>query len=76
MKKYNAAQQILISLGGSALLVAGYEGHYHADQQMAKKQKQRPNRLGGFSKALRDADTEKNRKRMNFTQEVLGNLNT
>jgi hypothetical protein len=64
MKKYNAAQQLLISLGGMATLVGGYDGHYYADSQTFKKQKQRPNRLGGFSKALRDADTEKNRQRI------------
>jgi hypothetical protein len=64
MKKYNAAQQLLISLGGMATLVAGYDGHYFADSQTFKKQKQRPNRLGGFSKALRDNITEKKRQRI------------
>lgn len=65
MTKYNSAQTILIAIGGTGALVGGYDGHYYADQQTPKKQKQRPNRLGGFSKALRDANTEKNKERMN-----------
>lgn len=64
MAKYNAAQQILIAIGGTAALVGGYDGHYYADQQTQKKGKQRPNRLGGFSQALRDANTAKNKERM------------
>lgn len=63
--KFNRAQQILISLGGTAALVAGYGGHYYADQQTPKKAKQRPNRLGGFSQALTDSITAKNKAKQN-----------
>jgi hypothetical protein len=37
MKKYNAAQMLLISIGGIAELVAGYGGHYFADSETPKK---------------------------------------
>ena len=41
MKSYNTAQRLLISIGGTALLVAGYDGMYWSDKQFAKKQRQR-----------------------------------
>lgn len=41
MKKPNAAQRLLISIGGMAELVAGHMGHYYADSSPPKKTKQR-----------------------------------
>jgi len=42
MKHYNAAQRILIAIGGRAALVAGLDGMYWPDEQMAKKGHKRP----------------------------------
>lgn len=42
MKSYNTAQRLLISIGGTALLVAGYDDMYWSDKQFEKKKRQRP----------------------------------
>lgn len=42
----NQAQQLLIRIGGTAELVAGYQGHYWADAQTSKKPRQRKGRIG------------------------------
>lgn len=63
MKQYNAAQTILIALGGTAALVGGYEAHYYADYQTPKKAKRsRPKALGGFPEALRSHFAEKSQR--------------
>ena len=43
----NAAQQLLIRIGGQAELVAGWMGHYYSDLQTASKSKrQRAGQVG------------------------------
>ena len=53
MKKYNAAQMLLINIGGTAQLVGGYMDHYYADQQTeAKPKKSRDKILNSASRCL------------------------
>lgn len=42
----NEAQKLLVAIGGTAELVAGHMGHYWADSQTAKKQRQRNGWIG------------------------------
>lgn len=42
----NQAQKLLVAIGGTAELVAGYQGHYWADTQTTKKHRQRKGRIG------------------------------
>lgn len=42
MENFNAAQMLLVTIGGTAELVAGHMGHYYSDQQTSKKTPQRP----------------------------------
>jgi len=44
-KAPNAAQRLLIAIGGTAELVAGRDGHYYADNQTTKKVRSR-SRIG------------------------------
>lgn len=43
----NAAQKLLIGIGGTAELVAGHMGHYWADSQTPKKEHKRLFKVGG-----------------------------
>ncbi len=38
-KSMNNAQKLLIKIGGTAVLVAGQDGHYWADNQTAKSRR-------------------------------------
>jgi len=51
----NNAQKLLVSIGGTAELVAGYMGHYISDRSTEKKpQRQRKGQIGTgtYGKAL------------------------
>ena len=48
----NAAQQLLCLFGGKALLVAGKDGHYWADQQTPKRQRLKDTKPGAFGRGL------------------------
>lgn len=42
VKPKNVAQRLLIHIGGTALLVAGYDDMWWSDKQFQKKGRQRP----------------------------------
>jgi len=61
----NKAQQILIAIGGTAALVAGYDGHYWSDKSTPKKSRRtRKFGYGNFGKTLTNIYTEKNLEKM------------
>lgn len=65
------AQRLLISLGGKAALVGGWEDHFYADPETPKKSKQRPNKLGGFSQGLTDTITAKQKEKLDERNKIL-----
>lgn len=53
MQKINSAHSVLNFIGGTASMVAGFDSHFWADSQMAKKARTRGRTGGGtYGKSL------------------------